>query len=270
MKHIMRIDELLSATGKRPDAGKYNVLWGDGRLIYGPKSQDFMQFGIKSPLSMSVDQDERTVSLMPMDDWSDMRIIHRVQNALKDLMKDGAIQGDWNVEIGTKGSVEKSFGSGRVDRIIQYDSQWQKTIPYIFHGTTTEHLDNIMKHGLVPRSSGGGGRNWDKHYTPDSDDQVYLTIDFDRAFYYADWAAAAARKAGSKNVKPVVLEIRDMPVKDLVMDDDFRNNRGIMHLLMSMQGAKDKDTYQSSLRGSGQVANKGIVPPELIYKIHKF
>lgn len=263
LKHIKKIDELLDSIGKSRVSGKYSVVWSNGVLTYEPTQEELLQLFTKRPVSMRIDENVKTITLMPMDDWSDVKIILRVQQALKDLIRDNTITGDWTVEIGTKGNVAKSFGSNRVADLIKYDAKWQKSIPYIFHGTTTWHLPEIKKTGLQPRSKTEFDPNWDRHYTEESPEQIYLTIDFERAMYYARHAVDFLKKQGIES-SPVVLEIRDMPTKDLVMDDDFKNNQGIMHLLMAMSGSTPKDTYQRSLRGSGQVAHQGGIEPEMI------
>jgi hypothetical protein len=263
LKHIKRIDELLDSIGKSRASGEYRVIWANGVLMYEPKQEELLHLFTQRPVSMKVNEKEKTVKLMPMDDWSDVKIILRVQQALKDLIRDNSITEDWTVEIGTKGNVARSFGSNKVGDLIKYDAKWQKSIPYIFHGTTTWHLPEIKKNGLQPRSKTDFDPNWDRHYTEESPEQIYLTIDFERAMYYANHAVNFLKGQGIE-ASPVVLEIRDMPTKDLVMDDDFKNNQGIMHLLMAMSGSTPKDTYQRSLRGSGQVAHKGGIDPSMI------
>ena len=66
----------------------------------------------------------------------------------------------------------------------------------LYHGTTTKHLDKILKQGITPRHDRPS--NWDKH--PSREDMVYLTNAY--AIYFAqvccDWEAGES---------PVVLEV---------------------------------------------------------------
>lgn len=272
MKHLKKINELMSTTGQdRKEPGeKYFVIWNNGKLFYKPKSEEFAEIhsGLARVMPFELDPKKKLIKFTPMDDWSDVKFILKVQQALKDFIKAGDIDENWKLQIGVTGNAEKSFGSNLVGEVLQYDAKWQKNIGYVFHGTTSWHLPMIKKNGILPRGTAGVDPNWDDFYTEESPDQIYLTIDFDRASFYAEKAVEALKKQGIK-AKPVVLEIRDLPVDKLVPDDDFQNNMSMMQLLMAMQGGAPKKTFQRSIRNSGQFAMRDNVEPNQIYKVHK-
>ena len=80
----------------------------------------------------------------------------------------------------------------------------------LYHGTTTEHIEDILKNGIKPRYDRGIG-NWEN--APSRRDMVYLTNS------YAPFFAHQQCDAEFDN-QPVVIEV-DVPVKKLYPDEDY-------------------------------------------------
>jgi hypothetical protein len=141
----------------------------------------------------------------------------------------------------------------------------------LYHGTTTKHLDNILKQGITPRHDRPS--NWDKH--PSREDMVYLTNAY--AIYFAqvccDWEAGES---------PVVLEVL-VDEKRLYPDEDFleqasRNLTAEHWVEFNKNSIETKtsifrqdllnwqDQYQSSLNNLGNACYKGTIKPKNILR----
>jgi hypothetical protein len=133
----------------------------------------------------------------------------------------------------------------------------------VYHGTTSRHLDAILREGLCPRSDGGPG-NWEDY--PSRPDMVYLTQT------YAPYFALAAIEEGEQ---PVILEI-DLASLDesaLYPDEDFVVQALCRQLDESIEELHDGvreclEDYQhhamDSLQGLGNICHMGPIPASAI------
>ena len=221
-------------------------------------------------MGLQIDRKRKIVRISPMDDWADVKIIKKLQAALKDLIEEKVITEDWTGIILDAKLTERSLGSKKVKDILNFDSSFKDKIPYAFHGTTKWHLDRILKEGIAPRNVTTVDPNWKKGYAKFSPKQIYLTIDYNRALYYANQAVEALKNKDVKTT-PVVLEIKDLSTKHLVADDDFDNNVSILQLVqMVTNGTTDEQEkgYIRSIRSTGQFALKGKIEPSQITKVY--
>lgn len=270
MKRILRIDEFISAIRKETAKSDkpYFVVWADGELIFEPKHDDMIQ--VRFFVGIHVDPIKKKLTIRPMDDWADQKIIRKVQQAFGDLIRVNAIDKSWTAEIGDATNTKRSLGSMNVGDILSYNADYGHVIPYSFHGTTTHHIDKIMKDGILSRTESKEKPNWKLGYTERSEGQVYLTIDFNRGKYYAQTAVDALKKRGI-DAKPVVIRLKDVPTTDIVVDDDYNSNMSMLNLLQAVHTGKkaNKESYIQGIRNSGQFAVKNKVDPKYIEKVYK-
>jgi hypothetical protein len=271
MRYIKRIDELRSVDGEAPrGGGDYLVLWSSGRLYIDPKMQRLpAEVQMSFPLGAQVHPGEKLVTLRPMDDWADLKIVRKLQQMLGDMVKAGIIDGSWECEVASGKETKRTLGSKRVRDILAYDASLSERIPIAFHGTTSKNLPGIERFGIAPtkRTGGEGRQNWDRGYAEQSGDVVYMTMDYDRALYYA--RHACEERGGA----PVVIEVRDIPVSMVTVDDDFLNNMGSLRLMWMLKTGKDPaaggTSYVQGIRMSGQFAVTQRIPPSMFAKIYK-
>ena len=136
----------------------------------------------------------------------------------------------------------------------------------LYHGTSEEHLDAILAHGLKPRGQENKNSNWD-HTVKSRKGHVYLTSSY--AFYFSHCAAKAE---GGKGVV-LEIELTDEDTAKLYPDEDFiaqaqehndkvrGESRG--NLLARTRRVKLEDFKNSwplSLQHMGNVSFKGVVP----------
>ena len=70
--------------------------------------------------------------------------------------------------------------------------------------------------------------------------------------------------------KPIVIEVKDLPMQMTDADDDFQSNMGMIQLLAALYHGKiDKTSAVQSIRMTSQFAVKGRVPASMITKVHK-
>lgn len=81
----------------------------------------------------------------------------------------------------------------------------------LYHGTSTEYLDTILRDGLQPRRITGQSGNYDRE-VPSNADFVYLSDAYPA--YYATGAVQA------ENADPAILAV-EIDVDDLYPDEDF-------------------------------------------------
>lgn len=134
----------------------------------------------------------------------------------------------------------------------------------LYHGTSEQHLEHILKNGLKPRSIRKS--NWDIY--PSRPDMVYLTN------AYAPYFAISSAK---EHYKPVVLEIEiaGLNIDKFYPDEDF-----IAQALAQVGGQpirkyhkevrKNLEGYQkywqASLEQLGNCCYQGDIPPENIVR----
>ena len=126
----------------------------------------------------------------------------------------------------------------------------------LYHGTSKQALEGILKEGILPRKEGVG--NWEKY--PSSPKMVYLTVAY--PFYFGLVHA-------SKSEEIVVLEIDSdlLATSKLYPDEDYlsqvRSDIGNHHKYMK-DIEKHKMEWSDSLEHLGNVSYKGIVSVEAI------
>lgn len=225
-------------------------------------------------LQFNLNYSKKLITHFSMDDWSEFRKIHLIQNALYDLIKAKIIDKSWNIHIVDKKNTKISLGSTNVWNIIKFNTDFINIIPICFHGTTTRYLPDIKKYGIRPRSKTQVSQNWDSHYIEDSDKKIYLSFDFERAGYYAKHTLNRDDDyyfdKGMKNQsKAIVLEIKNLDVNGIASDDDYQSD--IMSLLSLIKTGKEshKKNYIQSLRQTTQFAYMHNIPFNKIHKIHK-
>lgn len=257
----------LKSEETRPDKVS-NVYWSNGEVFYELDQMSMMTMG--NLLKFKIEK--KTLHFFPLDDRSDLKFLVNIQQALKDFIKIGLIDYSWKLVISREDKFTKnSFGgSNDIKSIIDYDSSFTKYFPYLFHGTTSNNLELIKKIGLVPNQYKDKKiHNHDRHYTENSDENIYLTYDFSLASTYASEAVFADSKNFKIKSKPVVIEFKDVSVSSVKSDDDFINGFQIAKLLSSLKGKDIKnDSYIQSLRYSSQIALKGSLHASQIHKIH--
>jgi len=274
MKIILRLNEFISAKGleqaKKTD-DPYYLIWANGKIIFNPSAEDRMSDpSFFMGINMMIRPKDKQVKLSPMDDWSDIKIIKRVQQALSDLKKTDIISSEWDCIIGDATNTKRSLGSSKVEDIIRFNSHFTDVIPFAFHGTSSYYLENIKENGILPRSKSKSDPNWKMGYTEKSPNQIYMTIDFDRAAYYASTSVDYIKTKGIKSV-PVVIVVKDMSTKYVITDDDYKTNMGMLQLLQSIHhGVKakvKKHQYIAGIRNSSQFAISKVIKPNLITDI---
>lgn len=264
----------LKSFNKREGDDRWAV-WGNGKLFLNPTNQDRMDLGFGDSVGMQLDHDKKEIKISPFDDWADTKIILNVQKAIKDMLKAKVIDDTWNCIIMRDKLMKRSIGSTKVKEIIKYDFSFTKVIPFAYHGTSDYFLDKIKKNGLQPRDQSGEDEIWDKGYTNDSSGNIYMTIDYNRANYYADYTVDALREKYGIESKPIVIQVRNLPTSMVTTDDDLLTNMGMLQLLALLRSGKTKEdfasraSYITGIRQSGQFAVKGRIPASMISKIYK-
>lgn len=268
----MKLIELLSISNKediltaKRNKEKIQIMWDKGNI--------FTQFGNTysfSTISLVIDFSKKLIRFWPMDDSSDFKFIQRLQNALKDLIKAEIIDFTYIVNITDKKSTIKNIGSIKLKDVLDYNSSFVRKIPFAFHGTTSKYLPLIKKFGLVPLNKLYSlgyeydvGQNFDKYYTDESEENIYLSIDYNRA---ADYAKLVSNKIGGS---PIIVIIKDLDISFVDADDDIINNVRYAQLLNKLAGNKsDYNHYIDSIKSNSQFSYKGRIPISKIHKIEK-
>lgn len=278
MKYLKTYDEYLfelvditnkdAAITAAENGERIQIMWGNGHIAVSPSQEEYFKLGLNS-IGFNLDFKSKTVMAPFGDDWSDSKKIKQYQSFLGDLIKAKIIDGKWKFKI-TGGAAKKNFGGVNVDSILKFNSDFDVVIPRAFHGTSDYYIKEINSKGLVPRKYSKVIRNWDIGYTNESDKLVYLTMDIQRAEYYAQTTVNKLKEEGIKS-NPIVIEIRNLPTDQVTTDDDFVTNMGKVNLLQFLMTGKkvDPNNYISGIRSSSQFAYNGRIPSKMIYKIHK-
>lgn len=127
----------------------------------------------------------------------------------------------------------------------------------LFHGTSTEHLDQILANGIQPRSITGRPSNWEND-VPTRTDLVWLTTAY--AVYYAVEAAGEEHD-------PVLIEVDCKKLPDIFPDEDFIANLrsdGTHESWNVERAAIDprdyEDLWSASLQRSGNISTSNVPP----------
>ena len=249
---------------------KYRIIWSNGELFVNPTDKEALT-GAFGGVYAQVEPKKKLVYSWPMDDHSDFKHIKKLQQCLSDMIKADLIDKSWTCNIQDAESTQITYGSNNVGKILKYNSHFTSIIPRAFHGTSDYYLKDIKKYGLKPRGETTAIENWNIGYTDASVKNVYLTIDYNRAKYYAEHAVTALEKEHGIKSKPIVFLIENLPTSNVVMDDDFQTNMGHLQLIHFLKtGQKPKAaTYISAIRSSSQFALEGSVSPDQITQIVK-
>lgn len=154
------------------------------------------------------------------------------------------------------------MGAGQC-KAEQSSSTGSDTLPtHLYHGTTTKHLDSILRNGLHPRGRRRG--NWDRYHS--RSDMVYLTTAY--APFFAINSVAEEEKA-------VIVEVQtaDLNPSALYPDEDFIA-QALAHQMqlpldyIHKRVRRTLHQYQhhtcDSVHALGNAAHKGVIPPEAI------
>jgi hypothetical protein len=251
------------------------AMWSNGDLVVNPTNDDRLKLGFRNAIYMEIQQDKKTIKITPFDDWADTKIALRVQQALKDMIKSKIIDETWNCIIMQEKTMKRSLGSKKVKDIIKMDYSYVDVIPFAYHGTSDYFLSQIESKGLMPREESGEDEIWDKGYTNRSQENVYMTTDYARARYYADYAVDSLKDNKDIKSKPIIVQVQNLPTSSIVMDDDLITNMGMLQMLAFLNSGKSKEefargaSYITGIRQSGQFAVMGRIPASMITKIYK-
>jgi hypothetical protein len=145
---------------------------------------------------------------------------------------------------------------------------------YLYHGTSRSDAEDIIEHGLQPRSATGRS-NWDDTETPSIENHVYLTQQ------YAGHYAKAAEK---ENEGWAIVEVdrQQVDTERLFPDEDFIEQASSMGLSIdppvSGETLKERtkfvrdniDAWQShwatSLEMLGNISYRGAIPRSAIWR----
>ena len=249
------------------------AMWSNGDLVVNPSNDDRLSMGFRNAIYLQLQKDIKTVKITPFDDWADTKIALRVKQALADMIKSKTIDTTWKCVIMRDKETKRSLGSSKVKDIINTDYSYADVIPFAYHGTSDYFLEEIKSKGLMPRDESNVKKNWDKGYTNRSQENIYLTTDYNRARYYADYAVDSLKKRKITS-KPIIIQLKDLPTSNVIMDDDLITNMGMLQLLALMNSGKSKEdfakkaSYITGIRQSGQFAWMGRIPTSLITKIY--
>lgn len=264
---VIRLEAILKA---KENKEQIFVAWDKGKIspITGsPTNQeDLEMYASMSSIKLRLDFAKNVINFNPMDDRSDFRFIKKLQQAVGDLIKAKIIDESWKLNIH---DVNKNLGGGSIKKLMAYDANFDKVIPICFHGTTDLYLDTIQRFGVMPpneleKMGYDLAQQHEKFYTEESTDNVYLTIDYTQAEYYA---RNAAEHSGGK---PIIITFKDLDVSKVDADDDIINNVGFAQLILKLSGqGSDYNTYIDGIRANSQLSYKGRIPANKISRITK-
>ena len=190
-------------------SGNNTIFWVDGDVYINPKDFRSLMMQFKAIADIDVDPTKQLVKFRDFDDWSSFKSIQRYQQATKDLVRLKLVDPSYKLEI-TLTDMKKNLAvrAATIKSFLEYDASFSKVIPRAFHGTTTHELENIKRLGILrPSQTSSEILKWSQFYGDQSPDTVYLTIDFDRAKYYAQHAAQVLKHNYKIKAKPIVIQI---------------------------------------------------------------
>lgn len=136
----------------------------------------------------------------------------------------------------------------------------------LYHGTSAEHAEAILRDGLLPRQATGKS-NWD-HTFSSLPDRVYLTTAY--ALHFAKCAAKGGGMAVVEVDGAGLTESRLFPDEDFVAQG-LAKRRGMA--LEKAQKAAIRDikewqhVWQDSMRHMGTVAHRGAIPAARVLRV---
>lgn len=147
------------------------------------------------------------------------------------------------------------------ESIEQNSKELKKDVQDIFwyHGTTTRHLDSILKLGLRPRKF----TNVNSNFIIQHENVIFLTTKYSKAHFHADNAASIPvyfHSEGAASVlvkhKSMVIKVKKLPDPNLIAPD---------HDIDLFSGSKNlkSNTVKNSIN-SGVIGYLGSIPPRFI------
>lgn len=266
-KNIINRDEIETAINNKE---LIMIGWNNG-IISGQKDiiTLYQLSGGLSTIAGRFDFNKKEVLFFFGDDWSDFKFVKKVQQFLQDLIRLNWINDKWKLTISNQKSTTLNLGGNTVSDLLKYDSTFTKIIPICYHGTSDYYLDNINSKGITPNMYTDTAPNWNMGYTVDSSKKIYLSIDYDRAEYYASIAVDRLAKDGIKS-KKLIVQIKNLPIGNVTADDDILTNMGQLQLLNFLStNKKTIPNYISGIRQSAQFAYNGRISNNYITKIIK-
>lgn len=243
--------------------------WKNGYISRNRDAKSFLEKGIWNFITGKFDFKDKSVTFILLDDWSDFKYVLNVQQFLKDLIRLKWIDSNWRLILLTKKITKINLGGTTVGDLLKYDASFTKNIPICFHGTSDYYLDEILKFGITPRKYSHSEPNWDIGYTEESFDNIFLSIDYERAISYAVYTVKSLKKKGIKS-NPIIVRIENLPIDNVTADDDISTNMGKLQLIDFLRTGKQQNvTYISGIRNSAQFAYNGRIPKSFIKKIYK-
>lgn len=263
MKLKKILNELIDIQGNINNESEQHILWKNGKLFINEIPEDLnIRMG---SIHGFLDSGKKTIKMIFMDDYSAIKYINNIQKCLQDLIRAKLITGLWDCIIENKKLTKQSLGSTKVKNIINFNTDFDKIIPICFHGTNSWFAEDIKKDGILPQKY-TKNKNWTKGYNNNSPNLIYLTIDYDRAKYYAEESVESFyRKTGMKT-KPVIFKIENLPTSMVSVDDDYLNKDMHLAFIQMLKTGKSsyKDSYISSIRSSSQFAVNYNIPKSMI------
>ena len=144
-------------------------------------------------------------------------------------------------------------------------------VRYLYHGTSTANMAQILKEGLKPRSM-TGRTQWSDF--PSRDDMVYLTTAY-------PWYFAVNAALGKKNLDAAVyqIDLRCLAKQKMHPDEDWiaqsvAQTRNVPLDSVHDQVRRTIESYQEywrmGLKAMGTVAHKGVIPADAIVQVVTF
>jgi len=155
----------------------------------------------------------------------------------------------------------------KLQQIHKLRQNIKPTIPRVlYHGTSSDHLNSILKFGLVPGYSKGLGKT--PGQIDPGKDAVYLCNDINNAYQYALWVSTEPHwhsKYSSGN--PIILSVRfnDLDQNKFEPDESFFDYESLWEIYEEPWPEIHELTWQDSLYLGGTVRYTKIIPPELIH-----
>jgi len=127
----------------------------------------------------------------------------------------------------------------------------------LYHGTSYQNMDRILKNGIIPRTNING--NWEEH--PSRDGHVYLTTSY--PFYFA-YVAAANKDAAISVVFEIDTDRLDYnnfyPDEDFIYEVVKKEHPEILHKDIKDNLEDYKYNWEVSLRHLGNCSYEGKIP----------
>lgn len=198
--------------------------------------------------------------------WSGKTTVYsdEVYDQLKKYLDAGLISNTSKVYIGNWASRKGTY-IGIVQDLLSQDRSQLPNELILYHGTSSDRLENIKKEGLksVPLEM----RTWKsdnlKYHPKYREKAIYLSADKNQAVYYSLKAVKVARRHRIRGTTPVLLKITIPKDKfvNLMPDDDYLQSK--YRDQITKKQFPDV-SWVESLKNFAQVAYLGEIPPEWI------